>query len=83
MGDGAECGSVFLDQAFVKWIQTIVGEREYEGLKAKAKARMLRQFEQGVKRCYTGDSKEYTVELPGVDDNSSEGIDDDTIKIKP
>ncbi|KAG9188814.1 hypothetical protein G6011_07519 [Alternaria panax] len=83
MGDGDQCGSVFLDEAFVKWVQTIVGEREYGELKDKAKARMLREFEEGVKRCYNGDSKVYTVELPGVEDNSSEGIDDDQIKIKP
>ncbi|KAL1794655.1 hypothetical protein ACET3X_006471 [Alternaria dauci] len=83
MGDGGQCGSVFLDHAFVRWVQTIVGEREYEKIKPKAKRRMLQQFEAGVKRCYNGDNKVYSVELPGVEDNKSEGIDDDTISLKP
>ena len=44
---------------------------------------MLREFEMAVKRCYTGDNKEYSVDLPGVEDNIDMGIDDDTIKLKP
>ncbi|KAH6849437.1 hypothetical protein B0T12DRAFT_418225 [Alternaria alternata] len=83
MGDGDQCGSVFLDHAFVRWVQTIVGEREYENIKPKAKRRMLQQFEAGVKRCFTGDDKVYSVELPGVEDNRDCGIDDDTISLKP
>jgi hypothetical protein len=83
MGDGGQCGSVFLDRAFVKWVQLIVGEREYKKLKPKARKMMLQQFEAGVKRCYAGDNKEYSVVLHGVEDNESAGIDDDTIKLKP
>lgn len=44
---------------------------------------MLREFEMSVKRCYTGDDKEYSVDLQGVEDDPEQGIDDDTIKLKP
>jgi hypothetical protein len=80
--EGDKCGSIFLDKAFIKYVKLIVGEEVYERLKDKAKARMHQDFE-GVKRCYTGDNKTYSVDLQGIDDNESVGIDNDTIKLKP
>ncbi|KAF2200940.1 actin-like ATPase domain-containing protein [Delitschia confertaspora ATCC 74209] len=82
-GDGGLCGSVLVDSAFEKYIKTLVGEDDYNSIKQKPKVRMMREFEMGVKRCYTGDNKEFSVDLPGVDDNPKEGIMDDTIRLKP
>lgn len=44
---------------------------------------MMREFEESIKRCYSGDDQEYSVDLQGVKDNPREGIDDDTITLKP
>ncbi|KAJ4352430.1 uncharacterized protein N0V89_007778 [Didymosphaeria variabile] len=82
-GEGDGCGSVHLDVAFKKYIQMIVGEKQYNSLKRRAKSRMLREYENGLKRAFSGTDKEYTVELPGVDDNEKEGIDNEMITLKP
>lgn len=69
--------------AFVKYIVTIVGEAQYARLKENNKKRMLRDFEYGIKRSFTGDpGKDYSVELKGVEDNEEEGIDDDSIPLR-
>lgn len=73
---------MFLDQAFEKHIRTVVGEHQYAGLKEKSKQKMMKEFETAVKRSYAGDSKDYSVDLPGVDDDLAEGIDDDTVTLK-
>ncbi|KAL8798869.1 MAG: hypothetical protein Q9182_006325 [Xanthomendoza sp. 2 TL-2023] len=83
VGDGGLCGSVFLDAAFEKYVETIVGKEQYSRIKLKSRKKMLREFEMSVKRCYTGDDKEYSVDLQGVEDNPEQGIDDDTIRLKP
>lgn len=83
MGDGGLCGSVFLDQAFEKYIRTIVGEPQWQNLKAKSKIRMLKDWESAIKRCYSGDNTSYTVELPGVEDNASVHIEEEVITLKP
>jgi hypothetical protein len=72
-----------VDLAFEKYIKTLVGEAEYNKTREKARMMMLRDFENSVKRCYTGDNKVYSVDLRGVDDNPDVGIQDDTIKLKP
>jgi hypothetical protein len=77
------CGSVFLDQAFEKYIRTIVGEPQWQSLKAKSKLRMLKDWESAIKRCYSGDNTSYTVELTGVEDNASVHIEEDVITLKP
>lgn len=44
---------------------------------------MMQLFEMSVKRSYAGDEGPYSVDLQGVEDNPDEGIDDDTIVLKP
>ncbi|KAJ4993517.1 Hsp70 family chaperone [Stagonosporopsis vannaccii] len=83
VGDGDLCGSVYLDQAFEKYIKTIVGEDQWQDLRPKSKQKMMSEFETSVKRCYTGDEQEYSVDLPDVRDDRSVGIDDDTITLDP
>lgn len=80
---GGLCGSVYLDQAFERYIKTIVGEDQWQQIKDKPKKKMMKEFELSVKRCYAGDNQEYSVDLQGVEDNPEEGIDDDTITLKP
>lgn len=80
---GGLCGSVYLDQAFERYIKTIVGEDEWSSIRDKSKKKMMREFELSIKRCYAGDNQEYSVDLQGVEDNPQEGIDDDTITLKP
>lgn len=74
---------MFVDAAFEKYVKTVVGEKDYDAIKEKAKKRMMKEFEVSVKRCYTGDDKEFSVDLTGVDDNPKMGIEDDTIRLKP
>jgi ABC-type transporter MlaC component len=68
--------------AFEKHIKTVVGEQQYARLKDKAKKKMIKEFENTVKRSYTGEDKEYSVDLAGVDDNAAFGINDDSITLK-
>ncbi|UPL01930.1 hypothetical protein LCI18_012864 [Fusarium solani-melongenae] len=82
IGDGDLCGSTRLDKCFEKYIETLVGKDQYRKLKEINKKKMMRVFEYGVKRCFTLEStKEYTVDLKGVEDNESHGIEDDTITL--
>lgn len=83
VGDGGLCGSVYLDQAFERYIKTLVGEGPWQYIRDKAKKKMMQEFELSIKRCYAGTNTEFSVDLPGVEDNEDEGIDDDTITLKP
>lgn len=80
---GGLCGSVYLDQAFESYIKTLVGDAQWQKLKPKSKQKMMQLFEMSVKRSYAGDEGPYSVDLQGVEDNPDEGIDDDTIVLKP
>ncbi|RDI80134.1 hypothetical protein Vi05172_g9924 [Venturia inaequalis] len=82
VGDGELCGSVFLDMAFEKHIKTVVGDEQYAKLKDRAKKKMIKEFETGVKCSYTGEEKEYFVDLSGVEDNPEYHINDETITLK-
>ncbi|KAL1613681.1 hypothetical protein SLS54_010378 [Diplodia seriata] len=83
IGDGDLCGSVFLDRAFERYIATIIGPERYRTqFSQKAKTNMMREFEYGVKRVFTGENALYTVDLKGSGDDSMNGIDDDTITLK-
>jgi hypothetical protein len=43
---------------------------------------MLRDFEYGIKRCFRAtDSRAYSVDLKGVADDITRGIDDETITV--
>ncbi|KAJ4203212.1 hypothetical protein NW767_005323 [Fusarium falciforme] len=82
IGDGDLCGSTRLDISFEKYIETLVGKDQYSKLKEINKKKMMRAFECGVKRCFTLEStKEYMVDLKGVEDNERNGIEDDTITL--
>ncbi|KAF5013318.1 hypothetical protein FDECE_668 [Fusarium decemcellulare] len=84
IGDGGLCGSLFLNVAFEKYIKTLVGEGQYNRLRDKNKKDMMNKFENSVKRSFTADStKDYWVDLRGVEDNEKEGIDDESITLKP
>lgn len=74
---------MYLDQAFERYIRTIVGEEQWGEIKDKAKKKMMSEFELSIKRCYAGDDQQYSVDLQGVEDNPQEGIDDETITLKP
>lgn len=81
---GGLCGSAFVDVAFLKYIETLVGETQFRNIKEKHRKRMMNDFEYGIKRCFRGkNDPEYSVELRGVKDDSKNGIFDDTIVIKP
>ncbi|KAF2624867.1 actin-like ATPase domain-containing protein [Macroventuria anomochaeta] len=83
MGDGGLCGSVYLDQAFEITIRNMVGETQWEELRLKSKRMMMHDFEYYIKRSYAGDKQPYSVDLLDVKDNPAEGIDNDTITLKP
>jgi hypothetical protein len=72
---------VFLDAAFEKHIKLVVGEQQYNRISERKRKKMLQSFETAVKRCFIGDNKEFSVDLPGVEDNAEMGIEDDTIKL--
>jgi hypothetical protein len=79
---GDLCGSIFLDAAFENYVKLTVGEPQYEKLREKAKKKMIKEFENTVKRSYTGEDKEYSVKLLGVADNAEFGINDDIISLR-
>ncbi|KAK0707694.1 hypothetical protein B0H67DRAFT_685958 [Lasiosphaeris hirsuta] len=82
-GDGGLCGSAFLDIGFENWVKTKVGVEEYAQIGDESKAEMMRQFDNQVKRPYSGDKipRIRSVELKGVKDKPEENIRDDTIYI--
>ena len=80
---GGLCGSVFLDLAFQKYISTIIGEHEYDRIKETNRKKMMREFEFGIKRCFSEKNDQtYSVDLKGVRDDPSNGIVDDTITVQ-
>ncbi|KAM0796671.1 hypothetical protein BDR22DRAFT_866080 [Usnea florida] len=83
IGSGGLCGSVFLDLAFQKYIETIVGEIEYNSIKENNRKKMMREFEYGIKRCFSENNDQtYSVDLKGVKDDPRNGVIDDTITVK-
>ncbi|MCJ1471207.1 hypothetical protein MMC07_009855 [Pseudocyphellaria aurata] len=81
IGSGGLCGSVFLDLAFAQYIETIVGEAQYNRIKEKNRKKMMKEFEFGIKRAFDGNDDQYSVDLRGVKDDRKNGILNDTIKI--
>lgn len=80
---GGLCGSVFLDIAFQKYIETIIGEMQYNGIKQTNHKKMMREFEYGIKRCFSEHNDQtYSVDLKGVKNDPENGIVDDTITVK-
>ncbi|OSS51064.1 hypothetical protein B5807_04076 [Epicoccum nigrum] len=83
IGERGLCGSNYFDQAFEKYIRTIVGEPQWRRLKSKSKHRMMRGFEGSIKRCYNGNNEHFSVDLQDVEDNSAVGIDREVIALTP
>ena len=80
---GELCGSIFLDLAFQKYIETIIGEMEFQSIKESNRKKMMREFEYGIKRCFSEQNDQtYSVDLKGVKDDPKNGIVDDTITVK-
>ena len=80
---GGLCGSVFLDVAFAKYIETVIGEKQYNSIKESYRNKMMKEFEFGIKRAFNGhDDQTYSVDLKGVKDDPKNGIVDETITIK-
>ena len=80
---GGLCGSVFLDLAFQKYIETMIGETEYNRLKESNRKKMMTDFEYQVKRNFSEHHDiPYSVDLKGVKDDPENDIHDDTIKLK-
>ncbi|KAF8437045.1 hypothetical protein BGX38DRAFT_1274180 [Terfezia claveryi] len=86
MGDGELCGSVFLDIAFEQHIRSLVGERQYDHghIRPRDKKTMLRDFQFGTKRSFRkGQVTNIIVDLKGVQDDETMGIDEEVITISP
>lgn len=74
---------MFLDLAFQKYIETIIGEIEYRSIKENNRKKMMREFEYGIKRCFNENNDQtYSVDLKGVKDDPKNGVIDDTITVK-
>ncbi|KAG9649800.1 hypothetical protein KCU95_g15447, partial [Aureobasidium melanogenum] len=80
-GSGGLCGSTNLDIEFEKHIIALVGMSQYKKLREKDRTKMMQDFEYNIKRCFSGNSGNFTVDLPGVADNPELGIDDDEITL--
>ncbi|KAF6790673.1 Hsp70 family chaperone [Colletotrichum sojae] len=64
-GDGALCGGVFLDEAFIKLMKRKVNERNWNSLPAGEVKKLLNgDWEHGIKQQYEGQEQEWPVELP-------------------
>ena len=61
-----------------------MGKDQYDGLKERYRNDMMRKFEFGIKRAFSGkDDHDFSVELIGIRDDPKNDIIDETIKIKP
>ncbi|KAK5947351.1 hypothetical protein PMZ80_001501 [Knufia obscura] len=71
VGNGDVCGAVFLEANFRKLLRTYLGETVYDNLDAECEARIIRDFEHGIRRLYDGEGeKSYSVITPGVPEGS-------------
>ena len=74
---------MFLDLTFQKYIEVLIGADEYNNIKESSRKKMMREFEYGIKRTFTGKNDQpYSVDLRGVKDDLAHGIVDDTIPVK-
>lgn len=80
---GGLCGSVFLDLGFQKYIEILIGTNQYSNIKESYRKTMMKEFEYGIKRAFTGkDDQTYSIDLRGVQDDPANGVIDETIIIK-
>ncbi|KAL8708386.1 MAG: hypothetical protein Q9225_007610 [Loekoesia sp. 1 TL-2023] len=69
---------------FAKHIETLVGAPQYRSIKESNRKRMMKDFEFGIKRCFSGSNDPvFSVDLRGVEDDPKNGIVDDTITLNP
>ena len=55
---------MFLDLGVQKYIETLVGANEYNDIKRHCRKKMMREFEFGIKRTFTGENDQpYSVDL--------------------
>ena len=73
---------MFLDLGFEKYIEILIGEKEYKSIRESSRKKMMTEFEYGIKRTFTGrNDQPYSVDLRGVKDDPANNIIDDTITI--
>ncbi|ORY19539.1 hypothetical protein BCR34DRAFT_609684 [Clohesyomyces aquaticus] len=83
VGTGDLCGSIFVDTAFEKFIKVKVGDKQYDNIRERWKTKMLRDFDEKVKRNFSSDTKMSSIELRDVQDDAQQGIEDETILLHP
>lgn len=60
-----------------------MGEIEYNSIKETNRKKMMREFEYGIKHCFSEKNDQtYSVDLKGVKDDPRNGVIDDTITVK-
>lgn len=73
---------MFLDTSFQKYIETIVGEAQYNSIKETNRKKMMKEFEYGIKRTFSEKNDQtYSVDLRGVKDDYKNNVIDDTITV--
>ena len=85
VGNGDVCGAVFLEANFRKLLRTYLGERVYDNLDPECEARIIRDFEHGIRRLYNGEGgkREYTVIMPGVPEGTCSQIRSGLLRLSP
>ena len=75
VGNGDVCGAVFLEANFRKLLRTYLGEQVYDNLDPECEARIIRDFEHGIRRLYDSEgTREYTIIMPGVPEGTCSQI---------
>ncbi|KAI5837493.1 hypothetical protein DFP73DRAFT_568263 [Morchella snyderi] len=76
-GKGELCGSTFLNQGFENLVISRAGKENFDKMKTRSLNRMLREFEQSLKRNFTNseDDDEFICTAGGLPDNPEVGIE--------
>ncbi|KAF8538653.1 hypothetical protein BDD12DRAFT_910659 [Trichophaea hybrida] len=86
IAETALCGSNNIDKAFEAYIERLVGLEQYRSIDPKHKSKMLSDFEILIKRSFRvkhEQKKTILVDLRGVEENKNNGIEDESIILKP
>lgn len=79
---GGLCGSTYLDRNFQRWVIQKIGPEQWRKAKPRHKRSMLVEFENTMKKSFEpAPGKEDTVELPGLEDDRTNGIRDGLITV--
>jgi len=69
------CGAVFLDESFRKLLRTYVGASTLDALSPETIARIMNDFETGVRKSFDGtDDINYSVAMFGIPDDPVKNI---------